>query len=321
MNSDDALKNFLIKNDVKDEDLFYKFDQLEQENLIQRKKWMSDVNYFKKVKISAVALMKMMIHARSGGNLEVMGVMQGKIVDDTFIIIDAFALPVEGTETRVNAGEAANTYLIGYHELSLRVGRLEHLVGWYHSHPGYGCWLSGIDTSTQTLYQQHQDPWVAIVVDPTRTCAAGKVEIGAFRTYPEGREAGSGDGGGSELVPLDKVEDFGLHWRRYYQLQVEVFKSSSDTRVLQLLWNRHWTSTLATNPLLSNCEFHNAQISDVSVKLQRTLSRQMVKGGGETSDTKKIAKEGLKCASEQLQGCAFQSIKVTHTTTYIQTNI
>ncbi len=29
--------------------------------------------------------------------------MQGKIVGDTFIVIDSFALPVEGTETRVNA--------------------------------------------------------------------------------------------------------------------------------------------------------------------------------------------------------------------------
>jgi hypothetical protein len=30
-----------------------------------------------------------------------------------------------------------------------------------------------------------QEPFLAIVVDPHRTVAAGKVEIGAFRTYPE----------------------------------------------------------------------------------------------------------------------------------------
>jgi hypothetical protein len=30
-----------------------------------------------------------------------------------------------------------------------------------------------------------QEPFLAIVVDPTRTCAAGRVEIGAFRTYPK----------------------------------------------------------------------------------------------------------------------------------------
>ena len=68
------------------------------------------------------------------------------------------------------------------------VGRQENMVGWYHSHPGYGCWLSGIDVGTQSIQQQYQEPFLAIVVDPHRTIAAGKVEIGAFRTYPEVRE-------------------------------------------------------------------------------------------------------------------------------------
>ena len=44
------------------------------------------------------------------------------------------------------------------------MGRLENAIGWYHSHPGYGCWLSGIDVSTQMLNQQFQEPFVAIVV-------------------------------------------------------------------------------------------------------------------------------------------------------------
>jgi len=46
----------------------------------------------------------------------------------------------------------------------MQVGRLENAVGWYHSHPGYGCWLSGIDVGTQMLNQQFQEPFVAIVV-------------------------------------------------------------------------------------------------------------------------------------------------------------
>jgi len=45
-----------------------------------------------------------------------------------------------------------------------QVGRLENAIGWYHSHPGYGCWLSGIDVGTQMLNQQFQEPFVAIVV-------------------------------------------------------------------------------------------------------------------------------------------------------------
>ena len=63
---------------------------------------------------------------------------------------------------------------------------MENAIGWYHSHPGYGCWLSGIDVSTQMLNQNFQDPFVAIVIDPTRTISAGKVNLGAFRTYPKG---------------------------------------------------------------------------------------------------------------------------------------
>ncbi len=53
------------------------------------------------------------------------------------------------------------------------MGRNENVVGWYHSHPGYGCWLSGIDVSTQMLNQQFQEPWLAVVVDPVRTMASG----------------------------------------------------------------------------------------------------------------------------------------------------
>jgi COP9 signalosome complex subunit 5 len=45
--------------------------------------------------------------------------------------------------------------------------------------------LSGIDVSTQMLNQQYTEPFLAVVVDPHRTMAAGKVEIGAFRTYPK----------------------------------------------------------------------------------------------------------------------------------------
>jgi len=47
---------------------------------------------------------------------------------------------------------------------NIKVGRMENVIGWYHSHPGYGCWLSGIDVSTQMLNQKFQEPFVAVVV-------------------------------------------------------------------------------------------------------------------------------------------------------------
>ena len=38
----------------------------------------------------------MVTHARSGGDLEVMGMLQGRVEAHTFYVVDVFALPVEG---------------------------------------------------------------------------------------------------------------------------------------------------------------------------------------------------------------------------------
>ncbi len=54
------------------------------------------------------------IHARSGVPYEIMGLMQGKVVGTSIVIMDSFALPVQGTETRVNAANEANEYMVEY---------------------------------------------------------------------------------------------------------------------------------------------------------------------------------------------------------------
>lgn len=33
--------------------------------------------------------------------------------------------------------------------------RPEMVVGWYHSHPGFGCWLSSVDINTQQVSWFH----------------------------------------------------------------------------------------------------------------------------------------------------------------------
>jgi len=191
------------------------------------------------------------MHARSGGNIEVMGLMQGKIKEETLIVSDAFALPVEGTETRVNAQQQGNEYMVEYVRLSQSCGRKENVIGWYHSHPGYGCWLSGIDVATQMLNQQFFDPFLAIVIDPTRTISAGKVEIGAFRTYPQGYKAPEDGPQQFQTIPLNKIEDFGVHCKQYFPLEISYFKSSSDSLLLSLLWNKYWVNTLSSNALFT----------------------------------------------------------------------
>jgi proteasome lid subunit RPN8/RPN11 len=70
-------------------------------------------------------------------------------------------------------GSGSSVHGRSFSLLMQAVGRHENIVGWYHSHPGYGCWLSGIDCQTQMINQTHQEPWLAIVVDPHRTMSAG----------------------------------------------------------------------------------------------------------------------------------------------------
>ena len=188
------------------------------------------------------ALIQMVDHAKSGGSIEVMGLLQGKVRDGAFFISDCFRLPVEGTETRVNAGESANEYMVGFTEYNERTKSTNDPVcGWYHSHPGYGCWLSGIDVATQSLYQSHQEPFVAIVIDPVRTGITGKVEIGAFRTLPKPdvHRAVS-----KQSIPKDKVADFGAHSNCYYSLEVEVVKSKTDLIIIEKLWSAYWMDSL-----------------------------------------------------------------------------
>ena len=49
------------------------------------------------------------------------------------------------------------------------------VVGWYHSHPGFGCWLSGVDINTQQSFEALSERTVAVVVDPIQS-VKGKVE-------------------------------------------------------------------------------------------------------------------------------------------------
>ncbi|KAL7670589.1 hypothetical protein ACOME3_005525 [Neoechinorhynchus agilis] len=150
-----------------DEAAIYKFEPTSH----QSDRESDDEEYFSKCMISSIALYKMTSHAVSGGSKEVMGIMIGKVMKSrngrgVMCVMDSFALPVEGTEVRVNAHEGAYEYMCEYITRCELVHRPERAIGWYHSHPGYGCWLSGIDVQTQEINQRHQDPWLAIVVDP-----------------------------------------------------------------------------------------------------------------------------------------------------------
>ncbi|ODN79471.1 COP9 signalosome complex subunit 5 [Cryptococcus amylolentus CBS 6039] len=270
-----ARKTFEINNDVQTLDpsaAIFQYGREEESALENSAPWKNDPHYFHTVKISAISLIKMVTHARSGGLYEIMGVMYGKVRDGTFWIMDVAALPVQGTETRVNAGNEAMEYMVNFQESNREAGKGELLRGWYHSHPGYGCWLSGIDVNTQMTNQTFNDPYLAVVIDPNRTVSAGKVEIGAFRTYPENYSPPSAGKSQYQSIPMDKIEDFGVHAASYYPLKVEIYKSRLDEKMLDLLWNKYWVATLSSNSLVSNLEYNTSQVKDLNAKLQDATS-------------------------------------------------
>jgi len=88
-------------------------------------------------------------------------------------------------------------------------------------------------------------------IDPNRTISAGRVDIGAFRTYPAGYSPPNASASEYQNIPLNKIEDFGVHANQYYSLEVQIFKSSLDTELLSLLWNKYWVNTLSQSPLIS----------------------------------------------------------------------
>lgn len=66
-------------------------------------------------------------------------------------------------------------------ELLPRVGfKSDVIVGWYHSHPGFGCWLSFVDVKTQRSFEQLHKRAVAVVLDPVQS-TGGRVVMDAFR--------------------------------------------------------------------------------------------------------------------------------------------
>lgn len=252
-----------------------------------------------------------------------MGLMLGKIEAHTFIITDAFRLPVEGTETRVNAQDEANEYMVEFLSRAREQGQCENAVGWYHSHPGYGCWLSGIDVGTQKTQQMYQDPFVAVVIDPDRTVSAGKVEIGAFRTFPEAyvqekEKAAAAKGGagvgedGFQTIPLGKIEDFGAHANHYYSLEVSHYKSSLDAKLLEALWNKYWVGTLSSSPLISNRDYGTKQISDLARKMTQengNIKRKGAFGHEGKGQLGKLGAAGSKIAREEDMGLLSAKVK------------
>lgn len=184
----------------------YKYSSLPNEE------YKSNPHYFEAVVMSKLACLKILTHAIKGKENEIMGMLLGTTVGNQIIITNSFELPVLGTETRVNAQSDSYEYMVQYISKMIPEGdQVGKIIGWYHSHPGYDCWLSSIDMRTQDLNQSYQDPYVAIVVDPKKSIKENTLCIGAFRT-----------------IKRDKMNDTELS---FYELPIMGISSELDSRI------------------------------------------------------------------------------------------
>ncbi|MHA1231042.1 MAG: Mov34/MPN/PAD-1 family protein [Candidatus Helarchaeota archaeon] len=125
------------------------------------------------VKIKEKILKKIKNHALRGyqqDSSEVIGYLLGRFKNKSIEIHD-IVIPEQKT-TNVHAEITDERALVEY--LQKNSNQNVH-VGWYHSHPNIGCFLSNTDISTQKYWQRVNYRMVAIVIDPV------KKDIKAFR--------------------------------------------------------------------------------------------------------------------------------------------
>ncbi|CAG9532396.1 unnamed protein product [Cercopithifilaria johnstoni] len=200
--------------------------------------------------VSSLALLKMLRHGRAGVPMEVMGLMLGEFVDDfTINVVDVFAMPQSGTTKML--------------DMLHQTGRAEMVVGWYHSHPGFGCWLSSVDIATQRSFEALNDRAVALVIDPIQS-VKGKVVIDAFRTIgPNSLEFSFLEGIQKTLAPTQEsrqttsnlghlmkhsiVEQLHGLGKSYYSITISFKLTVKEQQMLQSLHMKNWAEGLQLN--------------------------------------------------------------------------
>ncbi|KAJ0396289.1 hypothetical protein P43SY_005401 [Pythium insidiosum] len=103
--------------------------------------------------------------------------------------------------------------------------------------------------STQLQWQRSEDsngnPWLAIVLDPLRSLAKKRPEMGAFRVYPPEYTAPV-----NETPDGTIVTDDAARIERYYTLEVDYFMSSVGSDIVNILSEEFlWMRTLSSNSM------------------------------------------------------------------------
>ena len=226
--------------------------------------------------ISPLSLLKMLRHGKAGIPLEVMGLMLGTQIDEyTVKCIDVFSMPQSGTETTIESIDEG--FQVRMVEMLKQTGRTEDVVGWYHSHPGFGCWLSQTDINTQKTFETQNARAVAVVIDPIQS-VRGKVVIDAFRTYG-GMGLGLGDTDQrqttSNLGEVKRTKGFSLKELSkisYYSILIGYRKNDLETKMLLNLKKSFWDSGFKLKGSKKEDEENLKKIDEINKLSQKYVS-------------------------------------------------
>jgi len=218
------------------------------------------------VYIGSLPLLKMLKHGRAGVPMEVMGLMLGQFVDEyTVCVVDVFAMPQSGTGVSVEAVDPV--FQSKMLDMLKKVGRPEMVVGWYHSHPGFGCWLSGVDINTQQSFEALSERAVAVVVDPIQS-VKGKVVIDAFRLInpnmvvlgQEPRQTTSNLG--HLQKPSIQALIHGLN-RHYYSIPIKYRMNEKEQQMLLNLHKKSWLEGLTLQDYKAHADSNEGTAKEI----------------------------------------------------------
>jgi len=310
---------------VKRDDL-YVFDKEADRLLNLEAPWRGNPRFFKKCKVNVLAAVKMLKHAmkgveegraKSGMTVEVMGLLVGRILYDTYIIMDVIELPVEGSENAVIASDEKVLTFMARVTDRIEALRESRCIGWYHSHPfDYNpkmsnCFFSNVDIQNQLQWQMAYQKFVGIVIDPLRSIARGIVEMGCYMAYPADYSHPKEECPDGVVEPNKDIRTkrWGSGCNRYYELESSVFGGSLVNHCLKLMVRNHlFVRRLAECDYLEPDQLEglpqkfkqlDQKLTNAEVDVKKVREYQIIEVGDEDKKKKRPLHEAC-CISNRL---------------------
>lgn len=211
-------------------------------------------------------------------------------------------MPQSGTGVSVEAVD--HVFQTKMLDMLKQTSRMEMVVGWYHSHPGFGCWLSGVDINTQQSFEALNSRAVAVVIDPVQS-VKGKVVIDAFRlinpqTMIMGQEPRQTTSNLGHLnKPSIQALIHGLN-RHYYSIAINYRKNELEEKMLLNLHKKKWSDGLC----LSHFDTHaanNSSSMDTLTSLTEKYEKVIIEEDTLTAEKLAIANVGRQDAKKHIE--------------------